>query len=200
MDIIPKNPVENINTHGLDKIEIDGITFRRDHDGYLCCHLKLHQYQVLKTLGYLIKGLVIHHKDFDKDNNFVDNFELLTNIEHREKHNKHDLKKVKCSVCEKEFYLIRNIASKRKANFCCSEECVRKNKTAEQIKRRKYWTQDDIIEYNRKERERTAKKRLLETEDQKNKRNKKALEYYHKNKKAILSKRKVEKQSAQKII
>ena len=112
----------------------------------------------------------------------VDNFELLTNIEHREKHNKHDLKKVKCSVCEKEFYLIRNIASKRKANFCCSEECVRKNKTAEQIKRRKYWTQDDIIEYNRKERERTAKKRLLETEDQKNKRNKKALEYYHKNK------------------
>jgi hypothetical protein len=39
-----------------------------------------------KHYGQIEKGYVIHHKDFDKKNNSIENLECLTKKEHGEKH------------------------------------------------------------------------------------------------------------------
>jgi hypothetical protein len=40
----------------------------------------------IKQNGPIEKGLIIHHKDFNKNNNEIDNLECLTPKEHRQKH------------------------------------------------------------------------------------------------------------------
>ena len=76
---------------------IDGYKFKKDKDTgyYLSGSIKgkryrLHRYVYEKHYGEIPKGYEIHHKDQNKDNNEIDNLELLTSTEHKKKHG-HDI-------------------------------------------------------------------------------------------------------------
>jgi endogenous inhibitor of DNA gyrase (YacG/DUF329 family) len=76
------------------QIIVDGIKFTRDKKtGYYLASKKvgnkrprLHVYIWEKNNGQVPKGYEIHHKDGDKDNNDISNFELLPRGKHQELH------------------------------------------------------------------------------------------------------------------
>lgn len=69
---------------------IDGYKFRRDEkSGYYlsttnigATRIRLHRYIWKKHYGPIPKGLEIHHRDENKDNNDISNLELLTKDKH----------------------------------------------------------------------------------------------------------------------
>ena len=73
---------------------VDGYKFRRDKkSGYYLSskringnRKRLHVYIWEKTHGPIPEGLTIHHKDHNKRNNELENFELLGNREHTKRH------------------------------------------------------------------------------------------------------------------
>lgn len=68
----------------------DGYKFRKDKKtGYWLCstlHKRLHRYIYEKYNGTIPKGYEVHHIDHNKDNNEIDNLELLTRKQHNELH------------------------------------------------------------------------------------------------------------------
>lgn len=68
----------------------DGLSFRRDKKtGYYLnakTHKRLHVYVWEHFNGAIPKGYEIHHKDFDKKNNEIENLQMLTSKEHHEIH------------------------------------------------------------------------------------------------------------------
>lgn len=73
-----------------DVAQFDGLLFRRDKQtGYYLnakTHKRLHVYVWEYYNGEVPKGHHVHHKDFDKGNNEIDNLELLTEKEHLSLH------------------------------------------------------------------------------------------------------------------
>lgn len=77
-----------------DLAVFDGFKFRRDKEtGYYLSSKKingkrkrLHVYMWEYFKGDIPEGLNIHHKDGDKSNNTIENFELMTNSKHSEHH------------------------------------------------------------------------------------------------------------------
>lgn len=73
---------------------VNDLRFRKDTKTgyYLCGKLvngkrpRLHRYIWELFNGTIPKGYDVHHKDHNKDNNEIDNLELLTKREHIEKH------------------------------------------------------------------------------------------------------------------
>ena len=69
-----------------DVAVFDNLVFRRDKKtGYYLnakTHKRLHVYVWEYYNGEIPKGCEIHHKDFDKSNNEVDNLQLLTKKDH----------------------------------------------------------------------------------------------------------------------
>lgn len=69
---------------------VDGYKFRRDKkSGYYLSskkigtsRIRLHRYVWQKHYGAIPKGFEVHHKDENKDNNEIDNLELLTKDKH----------------------------------------------------------------------------------------------------------------------
>ena len=70
----------------------DGYKFRKDRKkGYWLCgtlHKYLHTYIYEKYNGAVPKGYEIHHIDHNKDNNEIDNLQLVTISEHKKIHAK----------------------------------------------------------------------------------------------------------------
>ena len=68
----------------------DGYKFRKDRKtGYWLCstlHKRLHTYIYEKHNGSIPKGYEIHHIDHNKDNNEIDNLQMLTRKEHNKIH------------------------------------------------------------------------------------------------------------------
>lgn len=68
----------------------DGLIFRRDkRKGYYLnakTHKRLHVYVWEHHNGAVPEGCHVHHKDFDKRNNEIENLELLTAHEHQKLH------------------------------------------------------------------------------------------------------------------
>ena len=68
----------------------DGYKFRKDKKtGYwLCTTLgkRLHRYIYEKYNGPIPKGYEIHHIDINKDNNEIENLQMVTRKEHHEIH------------------------------------------------------------------------------------------------------------------
>ncbi len=68
----------------------DGLSFRRDKKtGYYLnarTHKRLHVYVWEYFNGTIPKGYEIHHVDFDKKNNEIENLKMLTSKEHHEIH------------------------------------------------------------------------------------------------------------------
>lgn len=74
---------------------VDGYKFKKDKNtGYYLSGVingkryRLHRYIYEKYNGTIPKGYDIHHKDHNKDNNEIDNLELLTGKQHKQKHAK----------------------------------------------------------------------------------------------------------------
>ena len=71
-------------------IIVDGLKFTINRDGYYECttkdRLMLHNYNWEKVNGKIPEGYEIHHKDFVKINNDVDNLQLVTPSEHTKIH------------------------------------------------------------------------------------------------------------------
>ena len=70
----------------------DGYKFRKDKkSGYWLCstlHKRLHRYIYEKYYGEIPKNCEIHHIDKNKDNNEIENLQLITKSEHRKLHAK----------------------------------------------------------------------------------------------------------------
>lgn len=86
----------------------------------------LHRVLMENKLGRLLtKNEVVHHKDNDKENNIIDNLEVLTKSQHAKKHSK-EIKRVKCfcGQCLSVFYIkpfeyrLRLKRNKYKKIFC----------------------------------------------------------------------------------
>ena len=73
-----------------DLAVFDGLRFRLDkHTGYYLnakTHKRLHVYVWEHFNGAVPSGCEIHHKDFDKRNNELENLQMLTSEEHRRLH------------------------------------------------------------------------------------------------------------------
>lgn len=69
---------------------VDGYKFRKDKKtGYYLStrkigtsRVRLHRYMWMKYHGDIPKGFEVHHKDGNKDNNEIENLELLTKSDH----------------------------------------------------------------------------------------------------------------------
>ena len=71
-------------------IVYDDISFYKCADGYYCNgkSQRIHRYKWEKEVGPIPEGYHIHHKDGDKDNNDLSNYELLHGSEHLRQHGK----------------------------------------------------------------------------------------------------------------
>lgn len=77
-----------------DSAEIDGYLFRKDKKtGYYLSgkaingkRKRLHVYMWERENGEIPAGYEIHHKDHNKNNNEIDNLEMLTEKEHQRRH------------------------------------------------------------------------------------------------------------------
>lgn len=143
-----RNDIRKRIEEGITKILVnnDGsITcFHKNEDGHWVNNTNgkkyLHREVIKKELGLTdedLKGLVIHHINEDKDDNRLENLEILTQSEHMKRHedkynknlslgrikNKHITKKFikKCEICGIEFYTYAHNAK------YCSNACKMKN-------------------------------------------------------------------------
>jgi hypothetical protein len=76
----------------------------------------VHRHVWFKNTGINPKGLVIHHKDGNKENNDFNNLTSITRSEHAKLHNPVNYINCICLVCEYEFSYPKN--SKRIRKFC----------------------------------------------------------------------------------
>lgn len=82
----------------------------------------LHRWMMEQHLGRkLLRTEEVHHKNHDRMDNRIDNFELTTNLEHQQIHHPpvYAVSKV-CVICEKEFTPHK---TKRKRQQTCSWRC-----------------------------------------------------------------------------
>ena len=105
---------------------IDGFTFYRDPKTKYFLgavngkRMRLHQYIWVRENGPIPKGYDVHHIDFNKENNSIDNLTLLTRSEHHSLHGKIvPTKVIKCKVCG-------TIAIRRHNSLFCSDACKSK--------------------------------------------------------------------------
>lgn len=111
-------------------------------DGYVLIYVKdhphsgngyvlEHRYVMEQKLGrYLEPFETVHHKDHNKQNNNIDNLELLSNSEHAKLHGLQQGRlyvKLKCPECNKIFEIPKNQSYLQKSNkyncTCCSASC-----------------------------------------------------------------------------
>lgn len=148
MKFPPKCPDEGMKTHGIDAVEIDGIKFRRRiakgrRHGNFSYNLKLYQYLILKKIGHIPENMHIHHKDFDKDNNLIENLQVLSKKEHMNIHYNFDKIELKCAFCGKKFIGKRDNKEKRYCSKKCSlNQFEEKNSDRLKIDRAKYYQEN----------------------------------------------------------
>ena len=111
---------------GKKRVVVDDIVFTQDPktkyyaafvDGK---HMRLHQYIWIRENGPIPDGYDVHHIDFDKTNNSIDNLVLLTKSEHHSLHGKIvPTKVIACKVCG-------TVAIRRHNSLFCSNACKSK--------------------------------------------------------------------------
>lgn len=106
--------------------KFDGVTYHSDKNGQYIYTNKLHKAVYQYYQGEIPEGLVVHHKDWNKDNNDVSNLVLLTPSEHSIIHKQEppedspNLFHRKCIVCDNPF-----ITANSRRNVC-SHSCAMK--------------------------------------------------------------------------
>ena len=93
-----------------------------------------YRYVMEQHIGRLLKdNEIVHHKDKDITNDSIENLELMTNQDHAAFHNKKGRfdKELKCSVCNKIFYIKlskwKYKIKHKQQNFYCSRNCLHIN-------------------------------------------------------------------------
>ena len=104
----------------------NGDTFYKNKRGHYVHGDFLHRCVWEYHHGTIPENYHIHHKDFDKDNNNIENLQLLTEIEHHQLHRELTKKIFVCIVCGKEYVAV----SMNGNNKFCSSTCenIDKNK------------------------------------------------------------------------
>lgn len=69
-------------------IEFDNKIFKQLGDYYCYGLTSLHRYIWEYHNGKIPKNMVIHHKDFNKENNDISNLQLMTEFDHKSLHGK----------------------------------------------------------------------------------------------------------------
>ena len=107
-----------------------GFKFYKKKSNNYCCAVSLHRFIWIYFNGEIPEGYDVHHRDFNHDNNDIENLELVTKDEHKKIHlaRKVDCRPAKktkfiCVVCGSEFEAVN-----RGNNSYCSEECKKKSK------------------------------------------------------------------------
>ncbi len=133
-DFINKVDGDGLKIEQIDEThqKFNGIVYGRNlkrNDHYFKL-VHLHRAVWTYYYGEIPDGYVVHHIDFNKDNNDISNLMLMTNAEHMKFHaeNKKPQKpskksKFKCIVCGKEYEAV-NIGR----NLYCSKECLEEYK------------------------------------------------------------------------
>ena len=121
-DLVNKIELKMLPIEVVDEkhVKFSGVTYCKDADD--------NRYYVKTSLtrniwhyyyGEIPNGFEVHHKDFNKDNNDISNFQLLTKAEHTILHFEKRLKIFKCKVCGKEFEGVSFFNN----NCYCSDKC-----------------------------------------------------------------------------
>jgi predicted DNA-binding protein YlxM (UPF0122 family) len=119
---------EKRTTKILPFIELDNLRFSLQSDGYYTCRIddhfvKLHRYLYERYIGEIPDGAVVHHKDGNKQNNSLENLELMEFGQHSSMHNsKYDITPEKIAEMKeaREFFSLEEIAEL----FNCSVKAV----------------------------------------------------------------------------
>lgn len=105
-----------------------------DARGYIREHIIV----IEKSLGHFLdRGLQVHHKNLKRDDNHLDNLQVVTPEEHREIHSeliRAAYPRKQCIVCNKTFVVDRSRRKGKHEPKCCSAHCYyiskRKNFTS----------------------------------------------------------------------
>lgn len=144
--------MEELRDCQADEIYYGGLKFVLNENGYYRCWeqghkgLRLHRYIWEIENGQIPEGFHIHHKNENKRNNHISNFELLTDSEHGKQHREqfmgvriqpelsaewrkknyeaskhllHENVEIECAVCGE-------VVMKRKYAKYCSKKCNNK--------------------------------------------------------------------------
>lgn len=120
-----ENELPPVITVSETKKIFNGYSFYKNKKGRFICTISLHRFLWMYLNGEISEGYDIHHKDFDKDNNSIDNLQILTKDEHNKIHLSHKLKKAPekktkfiCKICGNEYEAVN-----RGNNNYCSQMC-----------------------------------------------------------------------------
>ena len=105
--------------------EFNGVVYHKNNLGYYCGKDCLLHREVWKFHnGDIPAGYHVHHRDDDKNNNQIENLQLLTKSAHHKLHSANKPKvEIVCPVCGKTFLTV----AERPAKFC-SAHCRNKKK------------------------------------------------------------------------
>lgn len=108
----------------------NGVVYLKDNGGHYSTRSFLHRVVFAYFYGELPSGKThnVHHLDRNKDNNAIDNLQLLTVSEHSRVPKKNPTEKI-CAYCGKSFQVI----GKNRRKMCCSALCARKLRTKPDI-------------------------------------------------------------------
>jgi len=96
----------------------NGVTFCKNEHGHYHKNCNLHRTVYAYYYGEIPEGYHIHHKDFNKNNNEIQNLQALTNQDHQKLHaNTKIFKEFTCCQCGNKFF-----AANTNARFC-SKKC-----------------------------------------------------------------------------
>ena len=122
---------------GMPKVEVidekhqkfKGNVYRLNSGGHFERTEQIHRSLYEYYNGQIELGFHIHHKDFKKENNEIENLQMLTNSDHRKLHSTigaeqtYRKEKYICSICGQEFEAFVR-GKKKTTNFhYCSDKC-----------------------------------------------------------------------------
>ena len=97
--------------------KFNGQIFHKTKKGHFFRAVSLHEAVWRFHFGDIPEGYVIHHRNGQKDDNRIDNLQLMTMAEHRAWHNQHDRITYRCDYCGKELEKSA-ISHAGKKHFC----------------------------------------------------------------------------------
>ena len=141
LQILRDNAENDFEQHRLDVLERDltappvvevidethqrfnGVIYLKDKGGHYSTNSFIHRVVFSYYNGRLPVGKThnVHHRDRNKDNNNIENLQLLTIAEHSRIPKKSPIEKI-CSHCGKAF----QVTGKNRRQKCCSISCARK--------------------------------------------------------------------------